>query len=47
MTEEGGRLLNGVVVVEWAERLPPSLRLDGIRITIETAGDDERRITIA
>lgn len=37
----------GIVVVEWAERLPPSLRLDGIRITIETRGDDERRVTIA
>jgi tRNA threonylcarbamoyladenosine biosynthesis protein TsaE len=39
-------LEGGIVVVEWAERLPPSLRLDGIRVRIETAGDDERRITI-
>ena len=38
----------GIVVVEWAERLPPSLRLDGIRVLIETAGgDDERRVTIS
>jgi tRNA threonylcarbamoyladenosine biosynthesis protein TsaE len=35
----------GIVVVEWAERL--TLPLDGIRITIETVGDEERRITIA
>lgn len=37
----------GIVVVEWAERLPRSLRLDGIRVTIEPAGGgDERRITV-
>jgi len=37
----------GIVVVEWAERLPRSLRLDGIRVAIEPAGGgDERRITV-
>jgi len=35
----------GIVVVEWAERL--TLSVDGIRVLIETAGDDERRITIS
>jgi tRNA threonylcarbamoyladenosine biosynthesis protein TsaE len=35
----------GIVVVEWAERL--TLAVDGIRVLIETVGDDERRITIA
>jgi tRNA threonylcarbamoyladenosine biosynthesis protein TsaE len=35
----------GIVVVEWAERL--TLSLDGIRVLIETVGDDERRITIS
>jgi tRNA threonylcarbamoyladenosine biosynthesis protein TsaE len=34
----------GIVVVEWAEKLP--LSIAGIRVRIETAGDDERRITI-
>jgi tRNA threonylcarbamoyladenosine biosynthesis protein TsaE len=34
----------GVVVVEWAEKLP--MAVDGIRVRIETLGDDERRITI-
>ena len=35
----------GIVVVEWAERL--TLPLEGIRVLIETVGDDERRITIS
>lgn len=35
----------GIVVVEWAERL--TLAVEGIRVRIETVGDDERRITIA
>ena len=35
----------GIVVVEWAERL--TLPVDGIRVLIETVGDDERRITIS
>jgi tRNA threonylcarbamoyladenosine biosynthesis protein TsaE len=35
----------GVVVVEWAERLPPGF--EGIRVRIETVGDDERRVTIS
>lgn len=34
----------GIVVVEWAEKLP--MAVDGIRVRIETLGDDERRITI-
>ena len=34
----------GIVVVEWAEKL--TFPVDGIRVRIETAGDDERRITI-
>jgi tRNA threonylcarbamoyladenosine biosynthesis protein TsaE len=34
----------GIVIVEWAERL--TLPVDGIRVLIETVGDDERRITI-
>lgn len=34
----------GVVIVEWAEKLP--MAVDGIRVQIETLGDDERRITI-
>jgi len=35
----------GIVVVEWAERL--TLAVDGIRVLIETVGDAERRITIS
>ncbi len=35
----------GIVVVEWAERL--TLPVEGIRVKIETVGDDERRITIS
>lgn len=34
----------GIVLVEWAEKL--SLRLDGVRVRIEVAGDDVRTITI-
>jgi len=34
----------GIVVVEWAEKL--TFPVGGIRVRIETAGDDERRITI-
>lgn len=34
----------GIVVVEWAEKLPFAVR--GITVRIETAGDDERRVTI-
>ena len=34
----------GIVIVEWAEKL--TLPVDGIRVRIETSGDDERRITI-
>jgi len=34
----------GIVVVEWAEKL--TFPVDGIVVRIETAGDDERRITI-
>jgi tRNA threonylcarbamoyladenosine biosynthesis protein TsaE len=34
----------GIVVVEWAEKLPFAVR--GISVRIETAGDDERRITV-
>jgi tRNA threonylcarbamoyladenosine biosynthesis protein TsaE len=35
----------GVVVVEWAERLPPGF--EGIRVRIDTVDDDERRVTIS
>jgi tRNA threonylcarbamoyladenosine biosynthesis protein TsaE len=34
----------GIVIVEWAEKLP--FRLDGIEVRIETGAGDERRITI-
>jgi tRNA threonylcarbamoyladenosine biosynthesis protein TsaE len=34
----------GIVVVEWAEKL--TFPVEGIRVRIETAGDDDRRITI-
>jgi tRNA threonylcarbamoyladenosine biosynthesis protein TsaE len=34
----------GVVIIEWAERLPYSL--DGLRIAIEPGADDTRTITI-
>jgi tRNA threonylcarbamoyladenosine biosynthesis protein TsaE len=34
----------GIVVVEWAEKM--TFPLDGIVVRIDTAGDDERRITI-
>ena len=34
----------GIVIVEWAEKLTFPGRRD--RVRIETAGDDERRITI-
>jgi tRNA threonylcarbamoyladenosine biosynthesis protein TsaE len=35
----------GIVVVEWAERL--TLPVEGIRVKIETVGDEERHITIS
>jgi tRNA threonylcarbamoyladenosine biosynthesis protein TsaE len=35
----------GIVVVEWAERL--TLPVEGIRVKIETVGDEERRIAIS
>jgi tRNA threonylcarbamoyladenosine biosynthesis protein TsaE len=35
----------GIVLVEWAEKL--TLALAGIRVRIEVVGDDERRITIS
>ena len=35
----------GIVVVEWAERL--TLPVEGIRVRIETVSDDKRRITIS
>jgi tRNA threonylcarbamoyladenosine biosynthesis protein TsaE len=35
----------GIVVVEWAERLTPPV--DGIHVLIETVGDNERLITIS
>jgi tRNA threonylcarbamoyladenosine biosynthesis protein TsaE len=34
----------GIVIVEWAEKL--TFPVKGIRVRIETAGDDARRITI-
>ncbi len=34
----------GVVIVEWAEKIP--FRLDGIRVSIEVDADDVRRIVI-
>ena len=34
----------GIVIVEWAEKLPFPVK--GIRVRIEAAGDDARRITI-
>lgn len=34
----------GIVVVEWAEKLP--FALDGIRVRIETGAGDERKITV-
>lgn len=34
----------GIVVVEWAEKLPFAVK--GIEVRIETAGDDERRLTV-
>ena len=36
----------GVLAIEWAQRLPDPPR-DSIRVSIEHAGDTERRITIA
>jgi tRNA threonylcarbamoyladenosine biosynthesis protein TsaE len=35
----------GIVLVEWAEKL--TWPLDGIRVRIEVEGDDERRITVS
>jgi tRNA threonylcarbamoyladenosine biosynthesis protein TsaE len=35
----------GIVIVEWAEKL--TFPVEGIRVRIETAGDDERRISIS
>jgi len=35
----------GIVIVEWAEKL--TLSLDGIHVRIEVAGEDERRITVS
>jgi tRNA threonylcarbamoyladenosine biosynthesis protein TsaE len=35
----------GMLVVEWAERLPQR-SADGVRVSIAHAGEDERRITI-
>jgi tRNA threonylcarbamoyladenosine biosynthesis protein TsaE len=34
----------GLVIVEWAEKL--TFPVEGLRVLIETTGDDERRITI-
>ena len=34
----------GIVVVEWAEKL--TFPVEGLRVRIDTTGDDERRITI-
>ena len=34
----------GIVVIEWAERLP--FRIEGISVRIEGGPDDERRITV-
>jgi tRNA threonylcarbamoyladenosine biosynthesis protein TsaE len=34
----------GIVIVEWAEKL--TFPVAGIRVRIEPAGDDERRITV-
>ncbi len=34
----------GIVLVEWAEKLPFPVK--GTTVKIETAGDDERRITV-
>lgn len=34
----------GVVIVEWAEKL--SFPVEGISVTIETTGDDVRRVTV-
>ncbi len=35
----------GLVLVEWAEKLPFPVK--GLSVRIETAGDDERRVTIS
>lgn len=35
----------GIVLVEWAEKL--TMSLDGIRVRIEVVGDDERRISVS
>lgn len=35
----------GVVIVEWAEKLEPEL--DGIRVVIEVIGNEKRRVTIS
>ena len=36
-----------VMAVEWSERLPGRLLRGAVRVTIEDAGEDERRVTIA
>ena len=36
---------NGVLAIEWAERLPDA-PADAVRVTLEHAGDTERRVTI-
>jgi tRNA threonylcarbamoyladenosine biosynthesis protein TsaE len=36
---------NGVLAIEWAERLP-NAPPDAVRVTLEHAGDTERRVTI-
>ena len=36
----------GVVIVEWAERMPDALGAEHLEIRLEYAGEDKRRITI-
>jgi tRNA threonylcarbamoyladenosine biosynthesis protein TsaE len=37
---------NGVLAVEWAERLAETLWPQGVRVSLEHAGDDRRRVTV-
>ncbi|HTM89571.1 MAG TPA: tRNA (adenosine(37)-N6)-threonylcarbamoyltransferase complex ATPase subunit type 1 TsaE, partial [Terriglobales bacterium] len=37
---------NAVLLIEWGEKFPRFVRERDVEITLESAGEDERRITI-
>ena len=37
---------DGIAVVEWAERCPEAIPENALRITLETTGEEKRKITV-